>query len=69
MAHAFLCQSREAPIGPRVTTSQKLDSRSSVSTCRDRQRMGCTGRVIQGLAPLSDELRLEVCSAREETAE
>ena len=34
-------------MGPRVTTREKLDRRSSAPTCRDRQRMGCTGRVIR----------------------
>ncbi len=46
MAHAFMRQSRKTAMGPRVTTHEKLDRRSSVPTCRDRQRMGCTGRVI-----------------------
>jgi hypothetical protein len=46
MAQAFMRQSRKTPMGPPVTTREKLDSRSSVPTCRDRQSMGCTGRVI-----------------------
>jgi hypothetical protein len=36
MAQAFRCQSRKTPMDPRVTTRETLDSRSSVSTCRDR---------------------------------
>jgi hypothetical protein len=59
MAHAFMRQSRKTPMGPRVTTREKLDRRSSVLMCTDRQRMGCTGRVMRpvgarAFAPVSD---------------
>jgi hypothetical protein len=40
-------QSRQTPIGPRVTILETLDRRSSAPTCRDRQRKGCTGRVMR----------------------
>jgi hypothetical protein len=49
MAQAFMRQGRKTPMGPRVTIREKLGSRSSVPTCRDRQRMGCTGRAIRPL--------------------
>jgi hypothetical protein len=59
MAHAFMRQSRKIPVGPRVTTREKLESRSSVPTCYDRQSMGCTGRPIRpvgarAFSPVSD---------------
>jgi hypothetical protein len=47
MAHALMRQRRQAPIGPWLTTRETLDSRASVPTCPDRQRMGCTGRVMR----------------------
>jgi hypothetical protein len=59
MVQAFMRQSRKTPMSPRVTTRETLDSRSSVPTCRDRQSMGCTGRVIRpvgarAFSPVSD---------------
>jgi hypothetical protein len=59
MAYAFMRQSRKTPLGPRVTTRETLDRRSSVLTCRDRQRMGCPGRVMRpvgarAFSPVSD---------------
>jgi hypothetical protein len=47
MAYAFLYQSRKTPMGPRLTTRETLDGRSSVPTCPDRQRMGGTGRAVR----------------------
>jgi hypothetical protein len=47
MAHAFMCQRRQTPMRPRVTTRETMDRRSSVPTCCDRQRRVCTGRVMR----------------------
>jgi hypothetical protein len=69
MAQAFMRQSRKTPMSPRVTTCEKLDSRSSVLTCRDRQSMGCTGRVIRpvgvrAFSPVSDQPGQTLTSVR-----
>ena len=47
MAHALMRQRRQTPIGLRVTTRETMDRRASVPTCCDRQRRGCTGRVMR----------------------
>jgi hypothetical protein len=59
MAHALMRQRQQTPRGPRVTTRETLDRRSSVPTGRERQRMGGTGRVMRpvgarALSPVSD---------------
>jgi hypothetical protein len=47
MAHAFMPHGRTTQRGFRVAARQTLESRSSVPTCRNRQRMGGTGRPIR----------------------
>jgi hypothetical protein len=59
MAHALMRQRRQALMGPRVTTRETPDRRSSAPTGRDRQRRGGPGRAIRpvgvrAFAPASD---------------